>query len=33
VLFLTMLDAQEFVFKAGLLGAAGYLSKDTVKTN
>jgi len=32
VLFLTMLDAQEFVFKAGLLGAAGYLSKDTVKT-
>ena len=32
VLFLTMLDAQEFVFKAGVLGAAGYLSKDTVKT-
>ena len=32
VLFLTMLDAREFVFKAGVLGAAGYLSKDTVKT-
>jgi DNA-binding NarL/FixJ family response regulator len=32
VLFLTMLDTQEFVFKAGALGAAGYLSKDTVKT-
>jgi DNA-binding NarL/FixJ family response regulator len=32
VLFLTMLDAQEFVFKAGVLGVSGYLSKDTVKT-
>jgi DNA-binding NarL/FixJ family response regulator len=32
VLFLTMLDTQEFVFKAGVLGVAGYLSKDTVKT-
>jgi DNA-binding NarL/FixJ family response regulator len=32
VLFLTMLDTQEFVAKADRLGVAGYLSKDTVKT-